>query len=103
MPINQCLTNSVKMKKLKAVLLTAVVITLLSCSKSDNNSKSSCNEIVCGGGYDFEESTYKIYRGTLNPDTCGEIELAVNDATFLYYQTKWQANPEGYCCWEGLK
>ncbi len=103
MPINQCLTNSMKMKKLKAVLFTIVAITLSSCSNGDNNSKSSCNEIVCGGGYDYEISSYVISRGTLEPDTCGLIELPVNDATFLYYQAKWQANPEGYCCWEGLK
>ncbi len=86
------------MKKIKLFL---VAITAISCSKSDNASNSSCNEIVCGGT--SGAGTYTIYRGTLNPDTCGQIELKVNAATFNYYKAKWDANPEGHCCWEGLK
>lgn len=82
----------------KIILLGLIMISTLSCSKDDN---SSCNEIVCGGT--SGAGTYTIYRGTLNPDTCGETELEVNEATFNYYQAKWQANPEGYTCWEGLK
>jgi hypothetical protein len=82
----------------RLILIGIIIISILSCSKDDN---SSCNEIVCGGIN--EPGNYKIFRGTLNPDTCGEIELGVNEATFLYYQAKWRENPEGYCCWEGLK
>jgi hypothetical protein len=80
------------------ILLGVIMISILSCSK-DND--SSCNDIVCGGI--SGSGSYIIYRGTLNPDTCGETELEVNEATFLFYQAKWQANPEGYTCWEGLK
>ena len=86
------------MKKYNFILFILMLITISSCSNSDSN---SCNEIVCGGYQ--TAGTYTIYRGTLNPDTCGEIELTVNQTTFNYYQAKWDANPEGYCCWEGLK
>ncbi len=48
-------------------------------------------------------TTYDLYRGTLNPETCGVRELEVNEATFLFYQAKWQVNPERYTCWLGLK
>ena len=86
------------MKKINFILFNIMLISISSCSNGDNN---SCNEIVCGGTNGA--GTYTIYRGTLNPDTCGEIELTVNEATFNYYKAKWDANPEGYCCWEGLK
>jgi hypothetical protein len=89
------------MKTMKNLFLSLIAITALSCSKDDNESNSSCNEIVCGGS--DEPGNYIIYRGTLNPDTCGEIELKVNAATYNYYKAKWDANPEGYACWEGLK
>ncbi len=89
---------------MKTLFLSLIAITALSCSKDDNESNPSnpsCNDIVCGGT--SGAGTYTIYRGTLNPDTCGEIELKVNAATFNYYKAKWDANPEGYACWEGLK
>lgn len=89
------------MKSIKILLFAIIANTILSCSKDDKDSNASCNEIVCGGA--SGAGTYIIFRGTINPDTCGEIELEVNKATFNYYQAKWQANPEGYCCWEGLK
>lgn len=89
------------MKNIKIFLIVIMVITISSCSKSDNASNSSCNEIVCGGT--SGAGTYTIYRGTLNPDTCGQIELKVNATTFNYYKAKWDANPEGHCCWEGIK
>lgn len=85
------------MKIIKKLILASFTILLLSCSKDDN----PCNEIVCGGV--SGAGTYTIYRGTLDPDTCGQIELKVNAATFNYYKAKWDANPEGYACWEGLK
>lgn len=86
------------MKSIKILLLSVIAITVLSCSKDDND---SCNDIVCGGT--SGNGTYTINRGTLNPDTCGLTELSVNAATFNYYKSKWDANPEGYACWEGLK
>lgn len=89
---------------MKILLLCIIAITTSSCSKGDNDSNpanSSCNEIVCGGT--SGAGKYTIFRGTLNPDTCGEIELTVNATTFNYYKAKWDANPEGYTCWEGLK
>jgi hypothetical protein len=89
------------MKSIKILLFAIIANTILSCSKDDKDSNASCNEIVCGGVSGV--GTYIIFRGTINPDTCGQIELEVNKATFNYYQAKWQANPEGYCCWEGLK
>ena len=90
------------MKTIKFFLSVILTITILSCSKSDNSPSSSCNEIVCGGT-SKHFGIYTIFRGTLNPDTCGSIELTVNAATYNYYKAKWDANPEGYCCWEGLK
>jgi hypothetical protein len=87
------------MKTIKLLLLANFAILLLSCSKKDD----SCNEIVCGTPGSAVVGKFYIYRGTLNPDTCGTIELEVNEATFNYYQAKWRQNPEGYCCWEGLK
>lgn len=86
------------MKKIKFALFIIMSITISSCSTSDS---SSCNEIVCGGYH--TGGTYTIYRGTINPDTCGDIEMTVNETTFNFYKAKWDANPEGYCCWEGLK
>lgn len=93
------------MKPIKILLLVILTTMLLSCSKSDDAPNSSCNEIVCGGvtGGPVGQRTYTIYRGTLDPDTCGSIELTVTAATFNYYKAKWDANPEGYACWEGLK
>jgi len=87
------------MKTIKLFLVAAIAIVATSCSKS--NDSDTCNEIVCGGI--SGAGTYKIYRGTLKPDTCGETELTVNKATFDFYKTKWDLNPEGYACWEGLK
>ena len=92
--------------KIKQILIIALIaISTSSCSKSGSvsniPSNTACNEIVCGG---YEQlGTYTIYRGTKNPDTCGSIELTVNAITFYYYKSNWDANPEGYCCWEGLK
>jgi type 1 fimbria pilin len=87
------------MKKIKIIFfLIVAIVSIMACSKDDD---SNCNEIVCGGT--SGTGTFTIFRGTLVPDTCGEIEITVNEATFLYYQAKWQANPEGYTCWEGLK
>ncbi len=83
---------------MKKLILGVLAIALLSCSDDDSG---SCNDIVCGGISGLDD--YIIYRGTLEPDTCGMTELVVNEATFLYYQAKWQASPEGYTCWEGLK
>ena len=78
------------------------MISILSCSKDDNkSSSSSCDQIVCGGAGSSIVGSYFIFKGTL--ETCGETELEVNEATFNYYQAKWQASPEGYTCWEGLK
>lgn len=92
------------MKTIKILLFVILTATILSCSKSDDASNSSCNEIVCGGTTGQNgPGTYTIYRGTLNPDTCGSIELTVTANTFNYYKAKWDANPEGYACWEGLK
>ena len=83
----------------KIILIAVVMLSLLSysCSSSDD----SCNEIVCGTPGSPIDGKYYIYKGTL--ETCGETELEVNQATFDYYQAKWQASPEGYTCWEGLK
>ena len=87
----------------KTVLFLIFSILTLSCSTSGSGS-NSCNDIVCGGSAGYNgPGTYMIYRGTLNPDTCGTIELDVNQSTFQYYQSRWQQNPEGYCCWDGLK
>ncbi len=91
------------MKTIKLLFITALLIITNACSSSGSAS-STCNDIVCGGGSGwYGPGTYTIYRGTLNPDTCGTTELQVNQATFNFYQSKWQANTEGYCCWEGLK
>lgn len=94
------------MKTIKLFLIAmiaTIAMTANSCSKSDDSDNSdACNEIVCGGSAK-PDGKYYIYRGTLNPDTCGETELAVNKATFDYYKSKWQANPKAYACWEGLK
>jgi hypothetical protein len=87
------------MKTIKLILITAILIITNSCSSS--GSDSSCDQIVCGTPGSPIVGKYYIYKGTL--ETCGETELEVNEATFLYYQAKWQANPEGYTCWEGLK
>jgi hypothetical protein len=80
----------------KHLLLAALFATFLSCSDSDD-----CKEIVCGTPGSPIDGKYYIYKGT--QETCGETELEVNRATFLFYQTKWQANPEGFTCWEGMK
>jgi hypothetical protein len=85
-----------EMKKIILVIITSAFLT--ACSKDDN---SSCKEIVCGTPGNNFNGVYYIYKGTI--DNCGETELQVNEATFLYYQAKWQASPEGYTCWEGLK
>jgi hypothetical protein len=82
----------------KLILMGILMISILSCSKDDN---SSCDQIVCGTPGSPIDGKYYIYKGTL--ETCGETELEVNEATFNYYQAKWQASPEGYTCWEGLK
>lgn len=87
------------MKKMKKIIFIITATALfLACSKDDN---SSCNQIVCGTPGSPIDGKYYIYKGTI--DNCGETELEVNEATFLYYQAKWQASPEGYTCWEGLK
>lgn len=94
------------MKSIKILSLAIIAITTLSCSKDDNNSNpsnTSCNEIVCGTPGNNGNGVYYIFRGTLEPDTCGLTQLQVNQATFNYYQAKWQASPDGYACWEGLK
>ncbi len=87
------------MKKMtkKLILMGVLLFSILSCSKDDD----SCDQIVCGTPGSPINGRYYIYKGTL--DDCGETELEVNEATFLFYQAKWQANPEGYTCWEGLK
>jgi hypothetical protein len=95
------------MKNLKLFLvatIATIAMLVTSCSKSDDNdSSSSCNDIVCGGSGNPVTGVYYIFRGTLNPDTCGETQLTVNKATFDFYKAKWDLNPEGYACWEGLK
>jgi len=89
------------MKTIKLFLITAIFIITNSCSSS--GSDSDCNEIVCGhpGGPDGD--VYYLYRGTLEPDTCGLTIIEVNEATYDYYEAKMAQNPEGYACWEGLK
>ena len=89
------------MKTIKLILITAIFIITNSCSSS--GSDSDCNEIVCGhpGGPDGD--VYYLYRGTLEPDTCGSIIIEVNQTTYDYYEAKMAQNPEGYACWEGLK
>jgi hypothetical protein len=82
----------------KIIFIITATALFLACSKDDN---SSCNQIVCGTPGSPIDGKYYIYKGTI--DNCGETELEVNEATFLYYQAKWQASPEGYTCWEGLK
>lgn len=94
------------MKSINILLFAIIAITISSCSKDDKNSNSSntsCNDIVCGTPGSDSNGVYYIYRGTIDPDTCGLTVLQVNQATFNYYQTKWRQNPEGYACWEGLK
>lgn len=94
------------MKKIKTLLLSIIAITVLCCSKEENDSSqsnNSCNEIVCGTPGNNSNGVYYIYRGTLDPDTCGLTVLQVNQATYNFYKAKWDANPEGYACWEGLK
>ncbi len=92
------------MKSIKTLLFAIIAFSIFSCSKDEKDSNASCNDIVCGGtNGQYGPGTYTIFRGTLNPDTCGNIELTVNAATFNYYKAKWDANPEGYTCWEGLK
>jgi hypothetical protein len=88
------------MKIIKLILITAILIVTNSCSSSGSG---SCNEIVCGhpGGPDGD--VYYLYRGTLEPDTCGSIIIEVNQTTYDYYEAKMAQNPEGYACWEGLK
>ena len=88
------------MKIIKLILITAILIVTNSCSSIGS---SSCNEIVCGhpGGPDGD--VYYLYRGTLEPDTCGSIIIEVNQTTYDYYEAKMAQNPEGYACWEGLK
>jgi hypothetical protein len=90
--------------KLFLVAMIAIIaITASSCSKSeDSDNSNTCNDIVCGGSA-RPDGKYYIFRGTLNPDTCGETELIVNKATYDYYKSKWDLNPKGYACWEGLK
>lgn len=89
------------MKTLKLLLLFAIVIITNSCSSS--GSSSPCNEIVCGSPGSPVAGVYYLYRGTLEPDTCGTITIEVNEATYNYYEAKMAQNPEGYCCWEGMK
>lgn len=91
------------MKSMKFLLLFNFIFIMSSCSKADDSSVGSCNDIVCGGSADNINGRYMIYRGTINPDTCGLNELYVNAATYNYYKAKWDANPEGYACWDGLK
>ncbi len=90
------------MKTLKLFLITAIVIITNSCSSSGSAS-ASCNEIVCGHPGGPQGNVYYLYRGTLEPDTCGSITIEVNQATYNYYEAKMAQNPEGYCCWEGMK
>ena len=92
------------MKLFLVASIATIAMLATSCSKNDDNNISNpCNDIVCGGGGPNNNGTYYIFRGTLNPDSCGETELAVNKATFDFYKAKWDLNPEGYACWEGLK
>ena len=88
------------MKTLKLLLFAVIVILTNSCSSSDSG---SCNEIVCGHPGGPNGDVYYLYRGTLEPDTCGSIIIEVNEATYNYYEAKMAQNPEGYCCWEGMK
>ena len=83
---------------MKKLFLLIAILSLISCSK---DSDSSCDQIVCGTPGNNFNGEYYIYKGTL--EDCGVEELLVNEATFLYYQAKWQASPEGYTCWEGYK
>ena len=90
------------MKTIKLILITAILIITNSCSSS--GSDSSCNEIVCGSSSPSPGAVgYYLYRGTLEPDTCGLTLIEVNETTFNYYEAKMAQNPEGYACWEGLK
>ena len=90
------------MKKIKLILIIAILIITNSCSTS--SSASSCNEIVCGSSSPYAGAEgYYLYRGTLEPDTCGSTLIEVNETTFNYYEAKMAQNPEGYCCWEGMK
>lgn len=89
------------MKTLKLILITAIVLLTNSCSSS--GSGSACNEIVCGHPSGPQGNVYFLYRGTLEPDTCGSITIEVNEATYNYYEAKMAQNPKGYCCWEGMK
>ncbi len=82
----------------------------LSCSKSDGSSNTSnnpCNDIVCGYTMGSGGTTYVLYKGTLNPDTCGQTQLVVNAATYNYYKNKITIDNNttqlGYVCWEGTK
>ena len=89
------------MKIIKLILITAILIVTNSCSSSGSG---SCNEIVCGSSSPSAGAVgYYLYRGTLEPDTCGLTLTEVNEATFNYYEAKMAQNPEGYACWEGLK
>ena len=89
------------MKTIKLILITTILIITNSCSSS--SSASSCNEIVCGHPSGPIGGIYYLYRGTLDPDTCGSITIEVNKTTYDYYEAKMAQNPEGYCCWEGMK
>jgi hypothetical protein len=91
---------------MKNLFLSVIAIAALSCSKDDNDSNpsnTSCNDVVCGSPGNNTNGVYYIYRGTIDPDTCGLTVLQVNQATYNFYKAKWEANPEGYACWEGLK
>lgn len=98
------------MKSILTLILIAVFFSTLSCSKSDgssNTSNNSCNDIVCGYNMGSGGTTYVLYRGTLNPDTCGQTQLVVNAATYNYYKNKITIDNNtthlGYVCWEGTK
>ncbi len=99
------------MKSLFFITLVALTLTSISCSKSDGSSSSlsntSCNDIVCGYTMGSGGTTYVLYRGTLNPDTCGQTQLVVNAATYNYYKNKITIDNNtthlGYVCWEGTK
>nr|WP_315144081.1 hypothetical protein [uncultured Flavobacterium sp.] len=90
------------MKTIKFLFLINCVLIIFSCSKKEDSSDLTCNDVVCGGA-NYGNGTYMIFRGTLDPDTCGLTELSVNATTYNFYKAKWDLNPEGYACWEGLK